>query len=133
LKITLHIVDDDDLILFIYKKMIETVGWNVSVNTYRNGKEFVDYLSTSDIDSEKELVILDLNMPVLDGWGVLDFLNYHERSEKFPTVVVSSSINKSEINKACEYPNVYKYIQKPVSIRTIQEIIQVFESIQTMS
>lgn len=71
---TLYIVDDDDVYRFIAKKTIEQTGLVELIKTFSNGKEAIQFLE-SFIDSPEllpEIILLDLTMPVMDGWEFLE-------------------------------------------------------------
>lgn len=70
---TLYIVDDDDVYQFIAKKTIEQTGLVELIKTFSNGREAIQFLE-SFIDSPEflpEIILLDLTMPVMDGWEFL--------------------------------------------------------------
>ena len=71
---TFYIVDDDDVYQFIAKKTIEQTGLVELIKTFSNGREAIQFLE-SFIDSPEllpEIILLDLTMPVMDGWEFLE-------------------------------------------------------------
>jgi CheY-like chemotaxis protein len=80
-------------------------------------------------DSSHEIIVLlDLNMPILDGWGFLeqieksDFYNLHQLS----IYIVSSSIDESDISKASQYGFVKNFLHKPLSREDLNTVIGIY-------
>ena len=120
------IIDDDPIFIFSAKKLMELADFCKGFIVFHNGKEALNHLNTI-ISSNEELpdvILLDLNMPVMDGWEFLEeFIKI--RSEKAITIyIVSSSIDPSDINKAKSYHNVNNYIVKPVTIDSLKSVLQ---------
>ncbi|WP_416865016.1 MAG: response regulator [Imperialibacter sp.] len=117
-------VDDDPVTLMICKVVLETSNFTQNVVTAENGKLAIDLL-TSDADAPGlSLILLDLNMPVMDGWGFLDeFTSKHV--ESFPNlkiIILSSSVNPEDFKRAKNHKSVIDYIQKPLTVELIEEI-----------
>ena len=71
------IIDDDKIYVNLVKKIIEIKKLSENLLIYKNGKEALDYFkeimeNTTDEDKLPDIIFLDLNMPVMDGW---EFLN----------------------------------------------------------
>lgn len=79
-----------------------------------NGKEALKYLEKREEKETPVLIILDLNMPVLDGWNFLEILKSKPYSEKVFVVVVTSSIFKEDQKRALDNPQVIGYFVKPL-------------------
>ncbi|AVR44234.1 hypothetical protein C7S20_02570 [Christiangramia fulva] len=118
------IVDDDKIIQFIHGKLLEKN--NVSVErTFNNGKEVLNYIRFKE--TANFLILLDLNMPVMDGWT---FLKEIEKSPAFSAlkiIVVSSSTIDSEKVKAKKYSQVKAIFEKPINKSSIDIIIDLIK------
>jgi CheY-like chemotaxis protein len=86
----------------------------------------LDYLREVSTDPAQvpDVIFLDLNMPVKDGFGFLaDFANLNENvKSKSKVIVLSSSISPDDINRASVNPHVYKYLNKPLSEKYLEVI-----------
>jgi len=82
--------DDEDDQLFIelaFKKVNPEQPFYIA----SNGRDVVNYLTSLKNDELPCLIILDLNMPVLDGWETLEEINRHKRFDKIPKVIFTTS------------------------------------------
>ena len=76
-------VDDDPITLMLCKKVIERVEFAKEIVTAQNGEEAIQYFAdlaannSTDSESYPRLTLLDLNMPIMNGWEFLDI--YLER------------------------------------------------------
>lgn len=119
------IVDDDPIFVFAAKKVMQMAKFSRSFLVFQNGKEALDSL-ISAVNSGgvlPDIILLDLNMPVMDGWQFLDeFINVGLPRE-ITIYVVSSSIDPEDIKRAEQYKEVKNYIIKPVTEKTLQTIL----------
>ena len=119
------IIDDDKLYVSLISKMIEKNGFADELQIFQNGREALEYFSQA-IDNPNEIlptvILLDLNMPVMDGWEFLRAIEPYaqkmlERGIKLN--VVSSTINPKEKDKAENHQIVNNFITKPISKEAI--------------
>ncbi len=122
------IIDDDDMYVSLVKKIIEAKNLCQNLMVFQNGKAALNYfeviLSNLDQKSIPEIIFLDLNMPVMDGWEFLDnFTRIKNKLGKAITLyVVSSSINPIDIERAKSINSVKDYLIKPVTIDDLETI-----------
>ncbi len=124
----LFIVDDDSLFTHITSLVVDDSDMVEEVKVYTNGKEVFDYLSVHSHNPEKlpNIILLDLSMPVLDGWGFLDkFKNLKlTEAKKIEIFICSSSISPEEIEKARSISVVSDYIIKPLTRNKLLKMIE---------
>ena len=110
------IVDDDEIFLFTATHVIKKIFPDVEIITCRNGEEAVSKL---DGLSPKAMFI-DLNMPIMDGWELMDHISERYKEVPCPIAIVTSSIDPSDKNKATEYWFKPAFLEKPLSVEAIQ-------------
>jgi CheY-like chemotaxis protein len=121
----IFIVDDDLIQRMIVSKMIKIIDPTLLTTQCENGKIGLAMLGQHRDSSHEIIVLLDLNMPILDGWGFLeqieksDFYNLHQLS----IYIVSSSIDESDISKASQYGFVKNFLHKPLSREDLNTVI----------
>lgn len=113
------LVDDNSIFCFIFEKLIgKYEGSKVKVLAFDNGQSALTYFITHKDNKAllPELVFVDINMPILNGWQMLDALvgDEHPLTEGTPFFIVSSSDASIDISKSKEYPFVKDYLHKPL-------------------
>ena len=114
----LLIVDDDNLTRSIFKKAFSSYN----IIEAKNGEEAVEIINNNLKTNEKNIVgmFLDLKMPVMDGFGVLDFLNEKRLLNKMPVVIVSADDSKDTKEKVYAY-EIADMIEKPFNFEIINK------------
>lgn len=119
------IIDDDPIVIFGTKRILQNAQCCSNFLVYRNGKEGLEGLREIMMAGETppDIILLDLNMPVMDGWQFLDEFTQIQSSEKILIYIVTSSIDPKDINKAKSYSQVNNYIVKPITVKIIKDLI----------
>ncbi len=108
------IVDDDQMFIFIAKRMIVSAGFDPAPLSFKNGKLALEYILNNRDDQAPFVVFLDINMPVMNGWQFLDGAAEAGLDSIMHVFIVSSSSDQADKNKASTYPVVLDYLEKPV-------------------
>ena len=120
------LIDDNDIDNFINERMITTNHFGKSVVVKNSGEAALQYLrdQSGNLANLQQVIFLDLNMPVMDGFGFL--AEYEKLPEEVRTgskvIVLSSSISPEDINRASTNPLVVKYVNKPLNERYLEAI-----------
>lgn len=117
-------VDDDQVTLMLHKILIKALGFDFNVEDFTCGEDVLSYLkSFEDLKNKKFLMLLDINMPGMSGWGVLDEL-VTIKDLDIHVVMVTSSIDSRDQNKSKSYSMVSDFIVKPVNKNKLFDIFQ---------
>ncbi|WP_027003697.1 response regulator [Hugenholtzia roseola] len=123
------LIDDNDTDNFISKRIIELTGFAQRIEIRNSGKSALEYLTENEhnLDNLPDLVFLDINMPIVDGFIFLyEFDKMSEQiRQKCKIVVLSSSDNKRDIDRMLENQNVIKFLTKPLSSEALQVLREV--------
>lgn len=109
-------VDDDVDLLLLYRVTLESDGHEVSEAI--NGRDALDMLR----DGQFELVLLDMMLPGLDGFGVLAELGHNRLTNELPVVIVSARISIDDQIRGLESGAV-AYLTKPFSIDRLRSLV----------
>jgi response regulator RpfG family c-di-GMP phosphodiesterase len=123
---TVMLVDDNDTDNFISKRIIEITKFSSNVIVKNSGKSALDYLvdNKESPESIPDIIFLDINMPIVDGFV---FLYEYEKfsnsiKDKCRVIILSSSDNKRDIDKIINNDFVIKFVTKPLTEKTLEEI-----------
>lgn len=124
------IIDDDKIYVNLVKKIIEIKHLSENLLIFKNGLEALDYFKVilSNMSEEKlpDIIFLDLNMPVMDGWEFLgEFIKIKNNFDKKITLyVVSSSIDPRDLERAKSFNMVTDYLIKPIELKKFEKIFE---------
>lgn len=107
------IVEDDPMVSFLHRELLKKYKISNEPLGFVNGKEAYDFMVSQEC-SYHYLVLLDLNMPVMNGWEFLDKLEEKEVASRTKVAIVTSSIDKKDREKAETYETVDSYLFKPL-------------------
>lgn len=85
----------------------------------------LDWLIQNDYKGEKNLILLDINMPDMNGWEFLDALEINALKSEIRVVLVSSSTDPFDIEKSKNYERVVAYIEKPMRKSAFNELKEI--------
>ncbi|WP_316842411.1 two-component system response regulator [Pedobacter gandavensis] len=121
-----YLIDDDTIFVFLTRKTLQVANLSTDLTVFEDGKKaLLDLeLFANQPDSLPDVIFLDLNMPVLDGWGFLEEFSLLEpkMSKKIEIYIVSSSISPSELERSQNIPVVTDFLTKPLSRSKFVEI-----------
>lgn len=117
------LIDDDEVFVFLTKKAIERTHL-----VEFNGLDAIDFLreNSNNVDALPEIILLDLSMPIMDGWQFLDqFSKLAPKIEKKIIIYLcSSSISPNDIQLAKKNSLVTDYVIKPITKEKLIELIK---------
>ena len=121
------IVDDDIITVTICERMMKISNFAEEVFTCADGQQAREYLINNS-SSLPEIILLDLHMGIMNGWGFLEWYQKWTRAfNNYPPVyVLSSSLSHEDSKRSQAYEQVKGYIVKPITIHHLDEITSRF-------
>ena len=124
------LIDDNEIDNLINQKMIEASGITEHIYTHTGARSAIEFLKNMEKleDTGKnvmpDLIFLDIDMPLMDGFQFLDeFEKLDEQTKNHCSVVMlTSSISPADVNKTKKYEYVKKYINKPLSQENLEKL-----------
>ena len=108
------IIDDDEIALFLHEIIVGDCGPTSNAETFSSAQNALSYLSGIKDNSSEYLILLDINMPHMNGWEFAEVIKNHPLRKKIRIVMVSSSVEKKEIDRARSSDVIDDYLIKPL-------------------
>lgn len=122
---TVMCIDDDPIALMVIDICLKKANFAERIIKKESAQAALDYYKTiENPDQIPSLVFLDLNMPVINGWGYIDLFleRFPQYSDHSSIIILSSSVDPSDKLKATENPFVKMFVPKPISVDTLLKI-----------
>ena len=128
------VVEDDENEVLLLKHAFQQAHFRNPVLLFRDGQEVMDYLSRLGTDDGKQisdappaLMLLDLKTPRKNGLEVIEWLRAQPVLKRLVVVMLSSSDNASDINRAYDL-GCNSYLIKPMSLDGLVEMVKLLDS-----
>ena len=115
------LIDDDDIIHFIHRKVITAADTTAEVTTVFSVEEGLAHLLANAPDALPDVIFVDISMPILSGFDLLDTLQqghpelHQTLLEGSRLFLLASSVNPRDMERAGAYPLISKVLAKPLS------------------
>jgi len=119
------LIEDDEITNFLNKTIIESTGLVDDLVFASNGQEALDFLATVEHNQDyPNLILLDINMPVLDGFGFLEAFKKLPKNGKPPieVVVLSTSSHPQDLGNMQSY-GITTCLEKPLTEAAFMEVL----------
>jgi CheY-like chemotaxis protein len=124
----LSLVDDDEVFVFLTTRLLEKYKLVDLIKIFDNGYDAIVFIKENieNINALPDVILLDLSMPIMDGWQFLDeFVKINTKIGKKITIYIcSSSISPDDINRAKSINAVSDFIIKPMTKEKLVEMIK---------
>lgn len=124
----LTMVDDDDVFVFLTTRMLEKYKLVDLIKIFDNGYDALVFIKENlgNIEALPDIILLDLSMPIMDGWQFLDeFVKINPKIGKKITIYIcSSSISPDDVVRAKTITAVSDFIIKPMTKEKLIEMIK---------
>jgi len=128
------IIDDDKIICILHEKLCN-IYQLPSPRSFTRAAEALAYIQARNNPGQSFTILLDINMPEMNGWQFLDVLSNEELRASIYLVLLSSSVDKSDREQAKSCPLVDAFISKPLDTSKINGLMadeKLLERIDTL-
>jgi len=127
---TVLLIDDDEGTNFLNSRTIKNTGLVNNIVVARSGAEAIAFLKVTinEKHAQPELIFLDINMPMMNGWEFMEAYNELEKNQKGEIVIVmlSTSLNPDDRKRAESIENIDDFRNKPLTMNMFIELVQRF-------
>ncbi len=123
--LNIFLVDDDHIYQFTAKKTLESMGLSGRVSTFTDGEQAITFIKQhiSDPEDLPDIIFLDINMPIMDGWQFVEEYQKLSFCKKIALYMVSSSVDETDMKRSKDYRVIDDYIIKPVGRSRFEELL----------
>ena len=117
------IVDDDNAVRFFHRIIVTQSGLCEAPLCFTNGADAFEYLEQNFIETNSYLIFLDINMPVMNGWDLLNSIKKNNYDKNVHVVMTTSSADDEDHKRANQYKMVMDYVEKPITSEQCKAIM----------
>jgi CheY-like chemotaxis protein len=124
------VIDDSRLDCFIAEKVIKNTNRYLSVSSYADAREALEFIQSSNpASAQKSILIVDVQMPLMNGF---EFIEAFEKlapqiQDNFLVNVLTSSTNRSDITRIQSYASVKNLLNKPLTPLAFSAVLEGLE------
>ncbi|WP_338645493.1 response regulator [Flavobacterium sp. KS-LB2] len=126
-----YIIDDDKLTVKLMSILISKSKFCEEIHSFNNAQFAIDKLKENwnETDILPDAILLDLNMPVMDGWQFLDEFIHLPIKKEISIFIMTSSIDPADIEMAKKYDVIKDYIMKPITANKLDMLCKLMSKI----
>jgi CheY-like chemotaxis protein len=123
-KIDVLLIDDDNISNFINSRLISRLNIACKVQVKLNGQEALSYINDGK-EKCPDLIFLDINMPVMNGFEFLQSYSRGSYSKRKPIIIIlTTSSDANDLEELQKYPEVCGFLNKPLTEDKITSVLR---------
>ncbi|MCB0762203.1 MAG: response regulator [Flavobacteriales bacterium] len=126
-QLNILLIDDNEIDIVVNTKLLKLANISEQITSFMTARDLIDYINDnlSVLITKQNIILLDIQMPEIDGFQCLEM--YDELPQSFKDVckvfMLSSSIDRNDIENAEANPNVIKVLEKPLDVYLLKRLI----------
>lgn len=123
MNLKLLLVDDDEMVLYLHQMMLKISGFPVQPVCLKDGREALTYLHQHYQDGDSYLILLDINMPELNGWEFVEAIQKEAFGDRISVIMVTSSVDAEDKLTASRFPEIIDFVEKPIDLSYFKNLV----------
>lgn len=115
------IIDDDNIVTLVQGKLLQNCNFTKEPLKFKRALDAIEYLNSASAE-HLYLLLLDINMPIMNGWQFLDEIEKMEVKDNIYVFMVTSSIDYNDKEKAKNYSKIINFIEKPITAKNCEQL-----------
>lgn len=115
------VVEDDKIFAKVHSHFVKK-AMHIDAIISDNARDAIQYLQEKDQAKGTCLILLDLNMPEMNGWEFLDAISNNDEFQNILVIIVTSSLYSEDYKRSKAYDKVIGYFTKPLKFEEIEEL-----------
>ncbi len=120
MSIDVIIIDDDPTSIFLHQVVVKKTGLTMSPLGFSSGWDALDHLDALEHWDNPCILLVDIDMPGMSGWELLEQINLRSYAEWVSAIIISSSTDLKDRKKARICKRVIGYLEKPIDVMRLQ-------------
>lgn len=116
---SVFVIDDDPISNLICENLIKRACYASNVKSFLGAKQALAWFATEDRACWPELILLDINMPEINGWAFLGLFEAIAKTQQVRVYILSSSVSQTDLDRASADPRVTGYLVKPLTFESL--------------
>lgn len=126
-ELNIILVDDNEIDIVVNTKLLKLANISEDVTSFMSAHDLMDHLNSErdELIGQSNILLLDIQMPVTDGFQCLEMFDKldPELKASFKVFMLSSSIDRNDIEKAESDRNIIKVLEKPLDVYLLKRLI----------
>ena len=125
-----YMIDDDEIIIYLSNKLIMKSDFCNRIENFSDAKSALDRLQVASEtgDNIPDLILIDLNMPEMNGWEFIEAFKKINFEKDIPTFIFTSSIDPNDKQHSFQYTEIKDFITKPLTLQKLDKILRLIDA-----
>lgn len=123
------LVDDNDIDVVVNTKLLRLANLSEHIRSFHSGPSALEFITqhASELEGQFNVLLLDIQMPIVDGFETLKLFAELPESlrNSFHVFMLSSSIDRNDIQKAEQNPLIVKVLEKPLDVYLLKRLLMI--------